>query len=65
MFIVEFFLLTEQSVGKACSNADLVNRKTFRIKQNDPGKILDILFNSGFTVMGMFFNLGELVTGMV
>ena len=47
-FGVKFEIFTDEAVGEAGSDTDLVYGEFFLVKQNDFRKVLDISFDGGF-----------------
>ena len=52
-------------MGEARRDADLIDGEALEMQQDDTGEVLDIAVNRTLAVMGLAFNLRELVAAEV
>ncbi|MEJ2636977.1 MAG: hypothetical protein P8184_17025 [Calditrichia bacterium] len=65
MFALELEIFTGQKVRGAGSDTNLANSEPFMMHQDDSDKVPDISLNGCFGMVGLLFNLGELVSGHI
>jgi len=65
VLFIELQVLTDQSMGEAGRDADLIDGEVLEVQQDDPGKVLDIAVDRTLAVMGLALDLRELVAAEV
>ena len=65
MCLEELEVLTDQAVGEAGGDTDLIDGEALLVQQHDAGEVLDIAFDGSLGVLGASLDLGELVAGEV
>ena len=65
MCLQEFEVLTNETVGEACGDTDLIDREALLLQQHHTGEVLDIAFDGCLGMFGALFDLGELVSGEI
>lgn len=62
MGIEEFEVFSDEAVRESGCNADLIDGEVIMMEEYNPGKVLNIAFDSFFGVVSSAFDVGELVS---